>query len=787
MASKPEETGENIRFGEDFELDLRAYQLRRGGRVLKLEPTPMELLLFLVEHKGEMITRDQIVEKIWGKGVFLDTDNSINGAIRKIRQVLRDNPDEPRFVQTIPGKGYRFIASVTEPGAKEKAQEREGDWAEAAKTAEAGTGAGPGKYWMPVVAATAAVAVVVLAGYFYFHRAPKLTDKDTIVLADFANSTGDPVFDDTLRQGLAVQLEQSPFLSLISDERIQRTLKLMAKPADARLTPEVSREICERTASAAVLDGSIASLGSQYVLTLRAKDCRSGDVLDEEQVQAARKEDVLNALSQISSRFRTRVGESLTMVEKHDTPLADATTPSLEALKSYSTGLKVLFSTGSDAALPLFQRAIEIDPKFAAAQAFVGRMYGDLGETALSTESTNEAYQLRDRASDPEKFFITVSYDMQVTGNMEKAEQTCELWIQTYPREIMPHSFLSGIILPVLGKYERAVEEGKKTVQLDPDFAIGYGVLAYSYAYLDRIGDAENDLRKASERKLEIPDFLIQRYDIAFLKGDAAGMQREVALAQGKTKVQDWVSNHEAFALAYRGRLREASDMSRTATELAQQTGQRERAATYEAGEALREAFFGEAAAARRDAKAALEMSNARDVEYGAAMALALAEDTAGSEELSRDLGKRFPEDTSVRFSYLPTLRAMAALNHKQPQKAIDLLQAAIPYELSAPESSFFGFFGALYPTYVRGEGFLAAHRGQEAAAEFQRILDHRGTVISDPVGALAHLQLGRAYAMSGDIASARGAYQDFLTLWKDADPDIPILKQAKGEYARLL
>jgi tetratricopeptide (TPR) repeat protein len=519
---------------------------------------------------------------------------------------------------------------------------------------------------------------------------------------------------------------------------------------------------------------------------LRAKDCRSGDVLDEEQVQAAKKEDVLNALSQIASKFRTRVGESLTTLEKHDTPLAEATTPSLDALKSYSTALKVLFSTGSAAALPLFQRAIEIDPKFAAAHAYVGRMYGDLGETALSAESTSKAYQLRDRASEPEKFFITASYDMQVTGNMEKAEQTCELWVQTYPREMMPHSFLSGIVVPVLGKYERAVAEGQKTIRLDPDFAIGYSVLAYSYVYLDRFGDAENVLQKASGRKLGIPDFLIQRYDIAFLKGDVAGMQREVALAQGKTRVLDWISDHEAFALAYSGRLREARAMSRAAVDLAQQDGQRERASLYEAAAALRESFFGNTLAARQHADAALELSRARDTEYGAALALALAGDLSKAQKSANDLEKRFPEDTSVRFSYLPTLRALFELNRGEASQAIESLEISGTNELGAPTSSFFGFFGALYPIYVRGLAYLAVHQGANAAVEFQKILDHRGIVVSDPIGALAHLELGRALAQSGDTVKAESAYRDFLALWKDADPDIPILKQAKAEYAKL-
>lgn len=775
-----------IRF-EDFELDLRAYQLRRSGRALKLERIPMEVLCLLVERGGQLVTREEIIEKLWGKDVFLDTDNAINTAIRKIRRVLRDDPEQPRFVQTVTGRGYRFIGQVSESGGPPVPEAMA---SEEKPVASSGPPRPTGKHWGMIVAAALAALALSVVGYLYFfHSYPHthvLTEKDTIVLADFANTTSDPVFDETLREGMVVQLQQSPFLSLISEERIQHVLQLMGQPADARLTPEVARELCERTGSAAVLEGSIANLGSQYVLGLRARSCRTGNILDEEQVQVARKEDVLNALTQIASKFRTRVGESLTTVEKYDIPLAEATTPSLEALKSYSAALKVLFSTGSAAALPLFQRAIEIDPKFAAAHAYLGRMYDDLGETALSAESTAKAYQLRDRASDAERFFITVSYEMQVRGDMEKAEQTCELWIQTYPREMMPHSFLSGIILPVLGQYERAMEEGKKTIELDPDFAIGYTVLAYSLVYIDRFADAENDLQKAAERKLDIPDYLIQRYDIAFLNNDAKGMQREVEMAQGKARVQDWISNHQAFALAYSGRLREAREMSRAAVDLAQQEGQHERASLYEAAAALRESFFGNAVAARQDAKAALELSNARDTAYGAAVALALAGDQSRAQKLADDLEKRFPENTSERLSYLPTLRALSALNRREPSQAAELLQITSPNELRAPHSSLFGIFGALYPIYVRGLAYLAEHQGTSAAEEFQKILNHRGIVVSDPIGALAHLQLGRAFAMSGDKAKAKAAYQDFFTLWKGADPDIPILTQAKAEFTKL-
>jgi len=782
------QSSDRLELGDDFELDLRAYQLRRAGRVLKLEPTPMELLLFLVEHRGELVTREQIVERIWGKDVFLDTDNSINGAVRKIRLILKDDPDQPKFVETVSGKGYRFIATISQ-AEKQEPQDRTSDVPRVATPVQLSAGADRGKYLLAIAATAIALSLVATLAYVYLHRKPKLTDKDTIVVADFTNTTGDAVFDDTLRQGLAVQLEQSPFLSLISEEHIHQVLRLMGKPADARLTPEIAREICERTASAAVLDGSIANLGSQYVLGLRAEDCHTGDVLDEEQVQAARKEDVLNALGQMASKFRTRVGESLITVKKHDTPLAEATTPSLEALKAYSAGWKASFSTGSAAAVPFLKHAIEIDPNFASAYAALGRMYGDIGESLLSAVNTSKAYELRDRASDQEKFFISLSYDLQVTGNLEKGQQTCALWVQAYPRAWVPHGLLSGDIYPATGKREESVEEAKIALDIDPGFSIGYLNLATGYMALERLDEAENTLQRASERKLEIPDFFVLRYVIAFLKGDKVGMEREAALARERRGVADWMSNSEGFVLAYSGQLEAARKMSQLAADLARKTERRETEALYEADAAVREALFGNVSTARQRAVDALELSKSRDVAYGVGFALALSGDSSRSQVLTEDLSRRFPEDTRVQFTYVPTLRALLALNHKQPSKAVELLQTAIPYEGGSSTtggSEFLLGAGNLYPAYVRGLAYLAAQHGTEAAAEFQKILDHRGIVICDPVGALAHVQLSRAYVFSGDKTRAKSAYQDFLTLWKDADPDIPILKQAQAEYANL-
>ena len=643
------------------------------------------------------------------------------------------------------------------------------------------------KRWKVIFCLALAGLALTAALYRYFPQvlrsSPKLTDKDTIILADFINTTGDPVFDGALRQGLAIQLEQSPFLSLLSERRIQGVLRLMGQSPDVRLAPTVAQEICERTGSAAVLEGSIASLGTRYVLGLRATNCRTGNVLDEEQVQAAKKEDVLNALSEAAGRFRTRVGESLATVQKYSTPLAEDSTPSLDALKAYSQGLKVLGQNGDVAAGPHFKRAIAIEPQFAMAHARLGLVYLSVGERDQARESFSRARQLKDRTSDAEKFFIDAAWDLQVTGNLIKAQQTCELWARTYPRENNVHGFLGAMVYPVLGRYPQALEEAKTIVSLDPDFAIGYLQVAFNNTFLGRLKESDETLRAAARRKLDIPEFSVQRFQNAFLRGDNPGMEREVTLSRGKPDREDWLSDQQAFAFAYSGLLRESLRKAQHASDLALAASEPERAASLSVGPALWEALFGFNDRAIRSARAALRLSANRDVEYGAAFALALSGETAEARKRAHDLETRFPEDTAVRFSYLPALRALLVLK-REPAKAVELLRDAAPYELGAAPSGAVGFYGSLYPVYVRGLAYLALHKGPEAAVEFQKIVDSRNIVISDPIGALAHLQLARALSLAGDQTRAGAAWSDFLALWKDADPEIPILRKAKAEFA---
>ena len=777
MATTPEQRMKRLFEFGPFRVDPDKELLLRGDETVPLTPKTFQILLVLVRHGKEVVTKDDLMKMVW-PDTFVEEAN-LSRNIFLLRKALGETPQDHQYIVTVPGRGYRFAEDVKLVPSTELN-------VVAASHTKLQVQVSESRPWGWIAALVVLlVAAAVGALRLFLHPSPALSAKDTLVIADFANSTGDPVFDGTLRQGLSVQLDQSPFLRLASDERIHETLRLMGQPTDMHLTPEMAREVCERTGSAAVLNGSIATLGSQYVLAVKAVNCHNGEVLDEEQVQAARKEEVLHALDQVARRFRSRVGESLTSVGQHDTPLAQATTPSLDALKAYSKG-RQLVDFNPQAAIPFLTRAVEIDPQFAMAHAALGLMYGHTGESALASAHTGKAYELRDHVSEQEKFFITAYYAGRTTGNQEKAQQICQAWSRSYPRDTTPHDFLAGFTYPGLGKFERAVEEAQKSVELDPDAPIGYFNLASDYIYLDRLGDAEAALKRAVDRKLEMPDFLVLRYDLAFLKSDDSGMAREVSLGQRDSEAEDWLSHHESFVLAYNGRLRDARKMSLHAAELAQQAGHGERAALFEIGAALREAFLGNATAARQRAATALALARDREVEYGAALALALAGSSSRAQALADDLEKNFPEDTSVRFSYLPVLRAILALNRRQPSKAIEVLESAAPYELGTPRSNLQGFFGALYPVYVRGQAYLSAHQGAEAAAEFQKIIDHRGILVSDPVGALARLQLARAFVLSGDTAKAKSAYQDFLTLWKDADSDVPVLNQAKSEYAQL-
>jgi eukaryotic-like serine/threonine-protein kinase len=1080
VASEPIRIPESIRIGEDFELDVRAYQLRRSGRAVKLERIPMELLLLLVEQKGQLVTRDQIIARIWGKNVFLDADNSINAAIRKIRHAFKDDPEHPRFIQTITGKGYRFIASAIEndlPQPEQQAihqvaapaenllgkkvshyrvlqvlggggmgvvykaedlklgrqvavkflpaeltsdatalerlqrearaassldhpnicaiyefDEYEGrpfivmqllegqtlrEWIEAsdasscttqllklsiqicsgleaahekgvihrdikpanifvtsrgeAKILDFGvakivsqdelpdgahlgeassadpsltrTGASLGtpSYLSPeqvrrekldartdlfsfgsvlyematgrrafsgnsvaairdsvlhqaatpprqlqpgvpaglesiinkalekdrdlryqtatelrndlqklsaTLAATSAsmpalpsstkvarihenlwkilvpVLMLLLAAitygafHYYSQRASRLTEKDTIVLADFTNSTGDPVFDDTLKQGLSIALRQSPFLSVLSDDKVNSTLKLMTRPAGTALTPAVAREVCQRAGSKAYIEGAIAALGNDYVLGLKAVNCRNGDIMAREQVTATSKEQVISVLGSAAARVRAELGESLATVEQHDVPLKQATTSSLDALKAYSMASAEAARGRYAEAIPFYKRAVEIDSNFAAAYAHMGQTYENSGYNDQAVASIKKAFELQGRASEPEKFYIITRYYELVTGEVEKRIEALQLWKRMYPRDPVPPNDL-GAEYTDMGKYEQALVEAGEKVRLSPDQHTGYELLGVSYLGLNRFGDAKATRQKEIDLKIDYHWDHIDLYGIAFLQNDLAGMQRERAWAKGN-KYEFLMLRTIAGEQASQGKLRDAKETYRQAMESAQQAGFADAARKMTIDVALIETMFGSVPAKLGNLADAAGTNQTALTNAG--RLYAMTGNARQANAIADDLVKRSPAATYVNNVWGPSIRAEIELNRNNPEKAIDLLQSTIPYE--------FGWKAQMWPTYLRGRAYLQAQRGKDAAAEFQKILDHRGVSLagslSPVVYTLSQLQMARAHAISGDAAAARAAYQNFLNLWKDADPDLPILQKARSELAKL-
>jgi tetratricopeptide (TPR) repeat protein len=535
-----------------------------------------------------------------------------------------------------------------------------------------------------------------------------------------------------------------------------------------------------------VLEGSITRLGSQYVLNLRARACNSGNLLDQEQALAPEREQVLHSLRQIVRQLRTNLGESRALVEMRSTPLSQTTTSSLEALKAYTTGIKVIASSGTG--LPYFKRALELDPDYAMANALLGLSYSNMGESLLSSRYTTKAWALRHRVSEPERFFVEFAYDRQATGNLEKAYETLEQWHQTYPRWEVPSptGLFGGVSTQGTGRFERAIQMTKEAIELDPDFRVNYMSLALAYFYTDRFDEAQRAMQQASERKL-FTTFQPVRYLIAMVNGDQAQMEREAALVEGNRAAQYQLAHADALAQARAGGLQAARRLSRRAEELAMQEDKRELAASYRAARAVWEALCGNADEARKSARTSLDLSTGRDVEYTAGLAFGLVGDWSQSEALAASLEKRLPEDTFVRFTYVPVLRALSAVAQGKWEEAVERLDMTRAYELAANGVNFSRFhLGGLHSAYIRGEALLSLRRYPDAAAEFQKILTHRGITGMDPIGALAHWRLGRAFAMSGEKTKAKAAYQSFLTIWKNADPGSPSLKRAKAEYDSL-
>ena len=764
----------STRFGV-FELDMRSGELRKAGTRIRLQEQPLKILMVLLEQPGAVVTREDLKRRIWPHEPFGDFDHAVNVAIAKLRTALSDSADTPRYVETLPRRGYRFIFPIATAPEKLDAQDAAGS-----AQAQASVETRPRFRWWPTIVAGVVVAALAGSAWWWFasRQEKMLTDKDKLVLADFENTTGDGVFDGTIRQALAVQLEQSPFLSLVSDATVKETLRLMNQPADARLTPEIAQQLCIRTGSAAVMNGSIAKLGSQYVLGLKVTNCRTGDSIIQEQVSAVGKEEVLKVLAQAASSMRKRLGESAGTVQKYNTPLEQVTTPSLEALHAYSLGRTTLIDRQDyPGAIQLFQRAISLDPNFAMAYASLGLANVEYSEED-SVWNYRKAFELRDRVSDRERFYIEAHYHEAVTGDLEKARQVYELWSRLYPRDDIPHLNVSEIYAR-LGQYEDTRREAAESLRLLPGDCLSYEGVVGALLRMNRFDEARKMLASTEEQKGDCFHLLMNRYALAFLDDDKAEMARVANVAGEPWEIQ--FSYLQAQTAAYYGRRRESRELMRRALLSARKSKQQQLVGVFEELAAESEALFGDFEFSRKEAREALARSRVRDIESVGAVALALAHDDKGAESLADDLARRSHESTLVQTSFVPSTRAQLALNRLDAAKALEYLQQAAPYELGDPDGS-----NALVSIYLRGQAYLIARQGKKAAAEFQKILDHRGIVLNSPIGALAHFEIARAFVMQGETAKARAAYQDFLKLWKAADPDIPVLKQAMAEYARL-
>jgi eukaryotic-like serine/threonine-protein kinase len=770
-------TARFARFGS-FEVDLRERKLTKAGSRIRLQQQPLRILILLLERQGELVTREEIREHVWPQDTFVDFGAALNTATRKLREALNDSADNPRYVETVPRCGYRFVAPVA--------------WApevHVATSVETHVRRFP-HLWLAALAFILAGLGVVGVGHFR-RTGSKITPEDTIVLADFVNKTGETTFDDSLNTALSLSFRQSPFFKLLSDSEVTVTLQRMTRPADTPLTPEVARELCQRAGSKAYLIGSIVSLGSKYVLGLKAVNCENGDTLGSEQSTAASRENILDALDGAASRLRHELGESIASVQKFDVPLAPATTPSFEALKGYSQGLRAFSEKGPSASLPYFQHVLDLDPDFAADYRALGLDYSGLGEVDRAKECFSKAFQLRGHVSEWEKLAITADYYLNVTGELGKASETYEQWIESYPRDDGPYSSL-GIVYALQGQYEKASEITSRALRLAPSFG-SYGNLATYALALQRFNEGRQIIHNGQAGRIDGFEFRIALYALAFLEADPAAMAEQQNWFAGKPE------ENLGLALAsdteaYRGRLSEAQKLTTRAVESAIRADSKESGAIWLANAALRQAAFGNAAEARKAAAKALKLAPANQgTEVETALAFAMANDVSRAESLAQDLDKRFPLDTQMQSLWLPAIHTQVALDKKSSTYILNALQSVSAVEYGA--ILFVSNPSCLYPTYVRGEAYLQARQPIPAAAEFQKILDHSGVVWNCWTGALAHLGVARANALQAKISKgadatarvrARKAYEDFVALWKDADPDVPIYKAAKAEYASL-
>ena len=769
-----------------FRLDAAQHLLFRDGELVPLSKKAADILLILVEQHGQLVEKETLMKRVWPDSFVEESNLAVH--ISQLRKTINDQVASHR-IETIPRRGYRFVGPVTEELPASSSSPEPLPAATPASAAEpqavpqTAAPARSSRRWIWVAAGVLALAlVVILALRFGIKRSPApgqtgtpTAVKDAVVLAEIANNTGDSVFDSTLREALQIELEQSPYITLVPEMRIQQSLQMMGKPAAVRLTPDLAREVCQRIAGEAVLDGWIAKLGSQYVLALRAINCRTGDHISDLQVTVAGKDQVLKALGDISGQLRTKLGESLATVQKFDTPIEEATTPSLEALQAYSLGRQSMVQKGESAScVPFFQRAVRIDPEFAVAYAALGNAYSNLGETGLAATNIRKAYELREHVSEHERLYIESHYHQFVTGDLTKASQSYEVWAATYPNDEAPRTNLA-VIYSDLGKLDQSLEQALQAVRIAPDQGQTYANLVDAYVTLNRLDEATAVANQAIARNLDSPTLRSYLYDIAFLKHDAAAEQKILTWAAGEPGIEDQFLGDQANAVAFVGQLAQARTFTERAVDAARRADEKETAAGYLIDGAQREAFFGNAGESKKLADAALALATDRDTRYGAALAYALAGVSDRSRQIAGALNSEFPDDTFVQDIYLPTVRAAMALAQHDSGTAVKELDRTSPYEL--------GLAGGLLPVYVRGSAYLAQHDGARAVGEFQKVLDHSGVNVASAIGPLSRLQMARAQMLAGNRDAAKAAYAQFFDAWKSADADIPVLKEARSEF----
>ena len=797
--SRPEDV--SWEFGS-FRLDTAQRLLFRDGELIPLSRKAVEILIVLVERHAQLVEKEELMRTVWPDAFVEESNVAVH--ISQLRKTL--SAEDGYRIDTIPRRGYRFVGTVSRAGSGYKVAEPP---AEVSPTADSVTATElfespthlsavtrrphsvpktprqSAKTWLPGVT----TGLLLVAGFVFVRHyranqpfpappdsSPKPTAKYAVVLSEIANNTGDSVFDITLREAIATELEQSPYFTLIPEARLQQSLKLMGKPPDTPMTNELARELCQRNDGEAVVNGWIAKLGAQYVIGVRAVNCRTGDHLSDLQTTAGGKELVLKALGDITGQLRARLGETLSTVQKFDTPIEEATTYSLEALQAYSIGRQMMVQKGEPAAgIPFFEKAIRLDPSFAIAYAALGNAYSNLGDTGKAANSIRKAYELRTHVSEHERLYIESHYYQFVTGDVVKASQVYETWAATYPNDEAPRTNLAAIYSE-MGKFDRSLELAREAVAISAHDGQTYANLVNAYIYMNKPDQANTLAHQAQSENRDSSTLRLYLYDAAYLQHDEAEMQRQLNWASGEPGIEDAFLDNQASVLAASGQLQQARDLTERAVEAAKRADEMGTAAGYEINEAQREAFFGNDVQAKKAADTALSFAKDRDTQCGAAVVFGISGDLNRVHAISTQLDRDYPDDTFVQDLFLPMIRATEAISSKAPGRAIKSLESAETYEL--------GVEGELLPVYIKGLAYLQAGDAQKAAVEFQKIIDHPGVVLNSPIGPLARLQIARAYAAEGKLAQARSAYDEFFSRWKNADANIPVLQEAIQEYS---